>query len=149
MPNALGVSPSQMVAAQGRSFGINERSNTGALLVKDDGNIFCCQKCNTRHCLLCDVPFHEDQTCDEYQEAKQRAVEEEESAAKRRVEEETASAEAVKKMSRPCPECGVNIDKFAGCDHVTCELPPSLSHFLSLYRATVLTMVSHRSEVSS
>lgn len=58
------------------------------------------------------MPFHEDQTCEEYQVV-----------AKRRSEEEEKSLEAVKQVSRPCPGpgCGVNIDKFAGCDHVTCE----------------------------
>lgn len=125
-----------------------KQRNLGAFIVKDDGNIFSCQKFNARHCLLCDVRFHNGQTCREYQEAQRRAAEEEENAPRRRAEEETASAEAVKKMSRPCPKCGVNIDMYTGCDHVTCELPPTDPFPLFLY-AIKLIIVSQRPSVSS
>lgn len=68
--------------------------------------------CKARYCLVCEVPFHEEQTCDQYQVD-----------AKRRNKDEKKSLEAVKKLSRPCPGpgCGVNIDKYSGCDHVTCK----------------------------
>lgn len=66
-----------------------------------------------RYCLACEVPFHEEQTCDNYQAEVKRA--------KRRNKDEKKSLEAVKKLSRPCPGpgCGINIDKYTGCDHVT------------------------------
>jgi hypothetical protein len=84
----------------------------GAYFARGDGNIFSCTSCKARYCLVCEVPFHEEQTCDEYQ-----------ADAKRRSEDEQKSLDAVKKMSRPCPGqgCGVNIDKYEGCDHMTCE----------------------------
>lgn len=87
-------------------------SNLGAYFAKGDGNIFSCKMCKARYCLVCEVPFHEEQTCDDYQ-----------ANAKRRSEDEQKSLEAVKQVSRPCPGpgCGVNIDKWTGCDHVTCK----------------------------
>jgi len=84
----------------------------GAFFAKGDGNIFSCAMCKARYCLVCEVPFHEEQTCDEYQADK-----------KRRSEDEQKSLDAVKQVSRPCPGpgCGINLDKYTGCDHVTCE----------------------------
>jgi hypothetical protein len=90
----------------------------GALFAKDDGNIFVCRKCEARYCLTCNVTFHEDETCEDYQAA----------AAKRRNEDEEKSLKTVKQVSRPCPGCGANIDKFAGCDHITCKMIPVI-HF--------------------
>jgi hypothetical protein len=84
----------------------------GAYFARDDGNIFSCKMCKARYCLVCEVPSHEEQTCDQYQ-----------ADAKRRSEDEQKSLETVKQVSRPCPGpgCGVNIDKYIGCDHVTCK----------------------------
>lgn len=60
-------------------------SDVGAFFAKDDGNIFVCRACEARYCLACEVPFHEEQTCEEYQVV-----------AKRRSEEEEKSLKAVK-----------------------------------------------------
>jgi hypothetical protein len=84
-----------------------------AFFAKDDGNIFNCRACKARYCLSYEVPFHEKQTCEDYQ-----------AAAERRNEDEKRSLDTVKQVSRPCPGCGINLDKFAGCDHVTCERIP-------------------------
>lgn len=108
MPNVLGVCTGEL-----SSVLINLLTRyLGAYFAKDDGNIFSCKICKARYCLVCEVPFHEEQTCDAYQ-----------ADAKRRSEDEAKSLETVKQVSRPCPGpgCGVNINKFAGCDHVTCE----------------------------
>lgn len=94
--------------------------NTGAYFVPDDGNILTCPLCKSRYCLSCEVPFHENETCEGFLEAKQRAAEIDRDI-ERRKQEEAASKKAVKEKSRPCPRCGVNIDKYTGCDHVTCE----------------------------
>lgn len=97
--------------------------NIGAIYAKDDGNIFSCKMCQARYCLVCEVPFHEEQTCDQYQEH-----------AKRRSEDEEKSLETVKQVSRPCPGpgCGVKLDKYTGCDHVTCEKTCTISFDMSL-----------------
>lgn len=76
--------------------------------------MFICQDCNARYCMSCNVPFHEGQTCEQYVSSQRRA------------EEEDASIAAVARISRPCPDCGISIDKYTGCDHVTCKNAPSL-----------------------
>ncbi|RMY61537.1 hypothetical protein D0863_11238 [Hortaea werneckii] len=78
----------------------------------DDGNIFTCQLCSIRYCVACEVTMHEDETCEAYR--KRRATQD-------TAEEERRSEKFLRKVSKPCPSCGVNIDKFSGCDHVTCS----------------------------
>ncbi|KAI6798054.1 hypothetical protein KC332_g14996 [Hortaea werneckii] len=79
---------------------------------KADGNIFTCQLCSIRYCVVCEVIMHEDETCEAYQ--KRRETQD-------TAEEERRSETYLKKISKPCPKCGVNIDKISGCDHVTCS----------------------------
>jgi hypothetical protein len=79
----------------------------GALMV--GGHIFTCQVCQYRYCFGCQVPMHEEETCTVYAErvrAKETA--------------EALSEKEVEKTSKPCPKCKSRLDKFAGCDHVTC-----------------------------
>jgi hypothetical protein len=52
-------------------------------------------------------------------------------AEKRRVEE-AASIAVIEKITKKCPgkpgqPCGWNIEKVAGCDHMTCMLPSNSS----------------------
>jgi hypothetical protein len=91
--------------------GEHTNQDQGAFFANDDGNIFNCRACKARYCLSCEVPFHEEQTCEDYQ-----------AAAERRNEDEKKALDTVKQVSRPCPGCGINLDKFEGCDHVTCEM---------------------------
>ncbi|KAI7139343.1 hypothetical protein KC316_g16315 [Hortaea werneckii] len=79
---------------------------------KADGNIFTCQLCNIRYCVVCEVNMHEDETCAAFQQRR---------ATQDTAREERRSERYLKKISKPCPRCGVNIDKFTGCDHVTCS----------------------------
>lgn len=79
----------------------------------EDGHIFTCQECQYRYCFDCDIQMHEEQSCTEYQEGLKREPE--------KVREEELSLAKVKAVSKPCPNCSTNIDKFTGCDHVTCE----------------------------
>lgn len=67
--------------------------------------------------------MHEGETCADYQgrEAEGRAREE----LKRRQVQENAESEAyVGTIAKPCPKCGRQLDKYDGCDHVTCESRP-------------------------
>lgn len=88
--------------------------HTGAFFAKGDGNIFVCQLCSVRHCLSCNVPFHESLTCEEYLAAERKEVADERTDAGRRKTEETASLAFLKTMSKPCPQCGTNLDKYDG-----------------------------------
>ncbi|KAK6385294.1 hypothetical protein LTR65_009220 [Meristemomyces frigidus] len=80
------------------------------LSTREDGNIFNCQECQFKYCVVCEVRMHEGETCAVYQ---QRLKTQDKS------KEDQLSANAIKKMSKPCPKCGVNIDKISGCDHIT------------------------------
>lgn len=56
--------------------------------------------------------MHEDETCDAYQERIQ--------GEEKRKDEERLSVDKVRAISKACPHCGINLDKYTGCDHVTC-----------------------------
>ena len=59
--------------------------------------------------------MHEAETCNVYQERRR-----EEEAQRARQEENKLSLETVSKVSKPCSACKTNLDKYTGCDHVTC-----------------------------
>ena len=75
-------------------------------------NIFRCFACSHKACSQCNVAWHEGESCEAYQE--NMSV---------RHTEERASEEAVKKLSKLCPnaKCNKKIEKDGGCDHMTCE----------------------------
>ncbi|KAI5865134.1 hypothetical protein GGS23DRAFT_557844 [Durotheca rogersii] len=68
-----------------------------------------CSGCGHLNCVRHHVPWHEGETCEEYD---------------RRVEvhkkNNEASEKHVKEMSKPCPGCSRNVHKYTGCDHITC-----------------------------
>ncbi|KAI4721530.1 hypothetical protein E4T48_02122 [Aureobasidium sp. EXF-10727] len=78
-----------------------------------DEPIFRCQECGHKHCVVCEANWHEDQTCEEFEAA--REVERQRNA------ENEQSQKEVDKISKPCPECRVPIQKNQGCDHMTCS----------------------------
>ncbi|KAF2823698.1 hypothetical protein CC86DRAFT_384256 [Ophiobolus disseminans] len=64
-----------------------------------------CPHCEYALCLTCNRPWHGNTGCDK---AKQK--------------EDADSVEEIKTMgAKPCPKCGLNIDKEGGCDHMTCS----------------------------
>ncbi|KAK6432315.1 hypothetical protein LTR95_011517 [Oleoguttula sp. CCFEE 5521] len=92
----------------------------GAYIVSNDGNIFRCPGCQTRSCTVCKAPFHEGQTCAEHQQAIRMAHD--------HAQENEQSEALVKEISKPCPGCGINLQKNGGCDHMSCgSLLPSYS----------------------
>jgi predicted RNA-binding Zn-ribbon protein involved in translation (DUF1610 family) len=88
-----------------------------------EGNIFRCNACGFRVCThhTPHVPFHENETCVQFDKriARERAEREEEE--RKRREEEAASLAEVENSSVECPGCGAHITKTAGCDHMTCK----------------------------
>ncbi|KAJ4337619.1 hypothetical protein N0V87_004575 [Didymella glomerata] len=63
-----------------------------------------CPHCEHELCLSCNRPLHSG-SCD---------------SVKRR--EDKQSEKAIKKLgAKPCPKCGVNIEKQGGCDHMNCQ----------------------------
>lgn len=81
--------------------------------------IFSCQVCRHKHCVVCETNWHEDQTCEEFQAELHRNTENDEKSEKE-----------VEKISKPCPECRVPIQKNKGCDHMTCQysLPSTIRY---------------------
>ncbi|KAI7223185.1 hypothetical protein KC333_g662 [Hortaea werneckii] len=59
-----------------------------------DGNIFTCQLCRIRYCVVCEVNMHEDETCAAYQQRR---------ATQDTAREERRSERYLKKISKPCP----------------------------------------------
>lgn len=65
--------------------------------------------------MIHNVPWHEGETCDEYEYRKDPKV---------REMEEKATEKEIKGSAKKCPggKCGVNITRNGGCDHMRCEL---------------------------
>jgi hypothetical protein len=80
----------------------------------DQNNIWRCQnpECDARTCTTHYIPFHTDETCEQY-DARKGGVD----------KQEAASLAIVRQISTPYPnvECGYNIHKISGCDHMTCK----------------------------
>ena len=84
-----------------------------------DGPIFKCAECKTKICVFHERAWHKGETCKQFD---YRVA-----AEKQRVEE-AASIAVIEKITKKCPgkpgqPCGWNIEKVAGCDHMTCMLP--------------------------
>ncbi|KAI0508518.1 hypothetical protein F5B22DRAFT_638725 [Xylaria bambusicola] len=68
-----------------------------------------CHVCQNVTCARHNIPWHRGETCDQYDK-------------RTRAQQKSArlSEKHIKKIARPCPGCKKNINKYAGCDHVTC-----------------------------
>ena len=93
------------------------------------GRIMKCKKCGNRECVQCNVVEHAGESCEQFQA---RLLLE-------HGDEENATAEAFKsgysvvkvsesgkkpkkpRMAKPCPVCGLMIEREDGCGHMTCE----------------------------
>lgn len=75
-------------------------------------DIFTCEMCGAKACVPCDRPYHDGETCAQYQKRaeRQNGVEEEASLAK------------IQSECKPCPKCAKKIEKDGGCDQVACKL---------------------------
>lgn len=76
-----------------------------------DEPIFRCEECGHKHCVVCETDWHQDQTCKEFQATRQRPLN----------AEDEKSQQEVEKISKPCPQCHVRIEKISGCDRMTCQ----------------------------
>lgn len=77
-----------------------------------DQPIMTCVDCGFQSCYNHKLPWHEGQTCAEYDYVKSG-----------RLEEEQATQKTLEKISKVCPnsDCGIHIEKKGGCNHVTCK----------------------------
>lgn len=96
-------------------FHLSEPSKFAVDLSKScNPDIFTCAACDHKHCVLCKRDWHENETCDEAatEDAKRR---------RQRQAEDKASEKEAGKISKPCPGCGVKIEKNGGCINMHCE----------------------------
>ncbi|KAF2024883.1 hypothetical protein EK21DRAFT_22220, partial [Setomelanomma holmii] len=87
----------------GHYFSIEECQATTKRSTKSKAkqNIACCY-CDYEICLTCVRPWHSNTSCDKVKEK----------------ENEQSLAQIKKMGAKPCPKCGVNIEKNGGCDHM-------------------------------
>jgi hypothetical protein len=72
-----------------------------------------CTACSFATCIHHKLPWHEGETCDEF-DCNDTAIE--------RLEEAELSAKLLAKdQSKICPSCGQGVTKQEGCDHLTCR----------------------------
>ena len=67
-----------------------------------------CRKCDYKMCFKHQVPWHRGYSCEEYERSHPQAA------------ITKTSEEMIRKMSRPCPGCGVAVEKAGGCNHMRC-----------------------------
>jgi hypothetical protein len=68
------------------------------------------------------VPFHTDETCEQYDQRIQDALIKEEEAASKTAMAASKTAVAAMPKTYPSANCGYNIAKHTGCDHIICML---------------------------
>ncbi|MCL7051535.1 hypothetical protein MKW94_003853 [Papaver nudicaule] len=84
------------------------------LLVNDDDGVILrsteCPHCNRLFCAQCEVPWHSDLTCDDFQEIKKGGKD----------DMLLISLAKDQKWTR-CPSCRFYVEKVQGCAHITCR----------------------------
>ena len=102
------------------SYCKNPKGCAGVVLMADgaDSSEATCSLCNSSFCAACDLPPHAPATCDLV------AKWEEKGGYPETGKEEDAEARKLKHLTtKPCPKCGVRIEKAGGCPHMTCMQP--------------------------
>jgi hypothetical protein len=94
----------------------NRECSEGATLKDETVTVSTCAKCGTDSCVPCQRPAHPGESCDKYKARLQG-----------RVDEEDKSLVTIRRASKPCPGCGIRIEKNGGCDHMGCEYTYYLS----------------------
>jgi len=101
-------------------WGTNAACKSGQ--IHDEGDvapIFTCKACSHKHCIECKRDWHPGFSCEDL---RRELAKEESHAAERKRQEEEASEVEVQRVAKVSPQCGVNIQKSTGCDHMTCKL---------------------------
>jgi ariadne-1 len=69
-----------------------------------------CDECGSIACVPCDRPWHEGESCAEFQVR-----------VKNRMDEEDQSLALIRKAMKKCPECSRSIEKNGGCPSMHCS----------------------------
>ena len=77
-----------------------------------DDPMMVCNFCQFKTCVRHKLPWHEGQTCAEFNL---------DDAQLERLEDEEASAKMLATITSVCPKCKQGVIKSDGCDHMSCE----------------------------
>ncbi|KAK3679265.1 hypothetical protein LTR78_000826 [Recurvomyces mirabilis] len=80
----------------------------------ENNNFMDCASCGYKQCLKHKVPWHKNETCDQYDYR---------TSGKKAKDEEAKTEAMLNTMSKQCPnkKCGWRIEKTGGCEHMTCK----------------------------
>ncbi|KAK5136714.1 hypothetical protein LTR08_002367 [Meristemomyces frigidus] len=97
----------EALSGKSKQAGIKKKLivTTAAIDQQNEDNIFTCETCNAKACATCDRPYHDGETCAQYQARQNR-------------EEEAATLKTIAQKCKQCPQCARNIEKNGGCDAV-------------------------------
>lgn len=97
---------------------------------EDSDVIVVCHACNAKACGSCVRPWHEGESCADYQKrVKEQHVKEEEQALK-----------ALQKYTKKCPGCSVNVQRNGGCPAMHCKSKKPLKWSALIPRYDLLTL---------
>ncbi|CAG8958062.1 hypothetical protein HYFRA_00000406 [Hymenoscyphus fraxineus] len=92
---------------------LNPHCSSGQVHTDTENPRMVCKECTFAICALHKIPWHENQTCAEFERS---------STAIQRLEEAEATAKLLASdESKICPSCGEGITKIDGCDHLSCR----------------------------
>ncbi|CAG8484945.1 2224_t:CDS:2, partial [Scutellospora calospora] len=74
-----------------------------------------CEKCGKATCYTHNASWHEGITCNEYDIKNGKT--------------DIESQAYLEKNTKPCPKCGIHIQKIDGCDHIKCKIESCLMEF--------------------
>ena len=78
-------------------------------VTSDKGENFLCTHCGVSTCTKCHDTYHEDITCEQYKDSKEKN------------EELEVWMEKKKSCRKRCPKCNIPIEKNKGCNHIHCR----------------------------
>ena len=81
----------------------------GQVKVPAEPDICICHECGAKACVTCDRPFHEGESCEQYQ-----------LRTKDRMDEEVKALKKIQQSTKSCPSCGKRIEKNGGCPSMIC-----------------------------
>lgn len=88
-----------------------------------------CRECGAKACVTCERPWHEGETCEEFQ-----------LRTKGRIDEEDKTLAVIRKTTKSCPSCKKPIEKNGGCPAMYCKCARyqyGVSHALIMNRFAV------------
>lgn len=114
-----------------------KQQSCGSGQLHDSGDaqpIIRCFSCKAKNCFTCDLPWHAEISCADFQLSL--------------ADESSANAALLQRTTKRCPICNNAIEKNDGCNHMTCKKPGGCGHefcwlCLASY-ATILTDGNHR-----